>query len=51
MRAKAGTPARLPFDVLVHLVAARYGQSPAQVRRWPAADFAMALSLVDLTNG
>jgi hypothetical protein len=35
----------------VHLVAARYGQSPAQVRSWPADDFLDALLLEGLTHG
>lgn len=45
-----GKPASLPFRVRVHLVAARYGQSPAAVRAWPADDFADACSLIGVTD-
>lgn len=44
-----GDPASLPPTVLVHMVAARYGQTPEAVRRWPADDFAMALSCMPVT--
>jgi hypothetical protein len=34
----------------VHLVAARYGQAPADVREWSAADFRMACRLLEVTT-
>lgn len=51
MRYREGKAVRLPFRAQVHLVAARYGQSPEQVRDWPADDFLDALLLEGLTGG
>lgn len=51
MRYQAGTPTRLPHRVQIHLVAARYGQSPEQVRDWPADDFIDACQLLGVTGG
>lgn len=45
-----GKPTRLPPAVQVHMVAARYGQSPAQVREWPADDFLMAMNVREVTG-
>jgi hypothetical protein len=45
-----GTPTRLPLRVQVHMVAARYGQTPEQVRAWPADDFMDALNLLEVTG-
>lgn len=49
-RLRRGERARLPHDVLVHLVAARYGQTPASVREWPADDFTMAVATLQVTG-
>jgi hypothetical protein len=45
-----GEPATFPVDVLVHLVAAAYGQAPADVRDWPATDFRIACRLLEITT-
>lgn len=50
VRWKSGKAAKLPIGFLVHTVAVRYGQSPAQVRDWPADDFLMATSFYPYTN-
>lgn len=50
MRYADGQPTRLPFRVEVHIVAARYGQTPAQVRAWPADDFKDALNFLQVTH-
>ncbi len=44
------TPVKLPLRVRVHMVAALYGQSPAQVRQWPADDFMDALNFRPVTD-
>jgi hypothetical protein len=41
----------LPPDLLVHLVAARYGQTPAAVRAWPADDYLAALNMLPISGG
>jgi hypothetical protein len=41
---ESSVPVRLPFRVQVHMVAVLYGQSPAQVRAWPADDFMDAMN-------
>jgi hypothetical protein len=46
-----GEPARLPPWLLIHLVAARYGQTPASVREWPADDYLDALNALPITGG
>lgn len=51
MRYAEGKPTKLPLHVQIHLVAARYGQTPAQVREWPADDFAEAIQLLGVTRG
>ena len=43
-------PVRLPFRVQVHMVAVLYGQTPAQVRAWPADDFMDALNYRQVTD-
>ncbi|HEV8282350.1 MAG TPA: hypothetical protein VGQ02_10845 [Candidatus Limnocylindrales bacterium] len=45
-----GENASLPFRLQVHMVAARYGRSPADVRRWPASDFLDALTMLPATS-
>lgn len=40
----------LPFRLQVHLVAARYGLSPAIVRQWPASDFTDAVAMLPATS-
>lgn len=51
MRYQGGKGVVFPHDVNVHLVAARYGRSPAEVRQWPADDFLRAVSLLGVTGG
>lgn len=50
MRYAAGEPATLPPRVWFHLVAARYGTTPAAVRDWPFDDFADACSFLRVTR-
>jgi hypothetical protein len=50
LRYREGEPASFPPDIRVHLVAARYGQSPAQVRDWAADDFIDACLLMGITG-
>lgn len=45
-----GESAALPTRYLVHRVAARYGQSPEDVRAWPADDFADAANMLPATD-
>ena len=45
----AGRSTALPFAAQVQLVAARYGQAPADVRAWPADDFMLALAMLPAT--
>lgn len=45
-----GESAALPLRYLVHRVAARYGQSPAAVRDWPADDFMDAVGMLPATD-
>lgn len=49
-RYREGDPAAFPPDVRLHLVAARYGQSPAAVREWPADDFTLACEFLGITS-
>lgn len=35
---------------MLHLVAARYGQTPEAVRSWPADDFFDALNFLSVTG-
>lgn len=51
MRYRERKAVKLPLRAQVHMVAARYGQSPAAVRDWPADDFKDALLLEGLTGG
>lgn len=50
-RYKRGRRTRLPDRVLVHLVAARYGQAPESVREWSAQDYLDAVNLLEVTGG
>jgi hypothetical protein len=50
VRYRNGTPTRFPLFVQVHMVAARYGQTPQQVREWPADDFLAACQLLGVTG-
>ena len=50
LRYREGAAVRLPFRVQVHMVAALYGQSPEQVRAWPADDFMDALNFRTVTD-
>lgn len=50
LRYKEGEAVNFPFAVRVHLVASRYGQSPAQVREWPASDFLVACRLLEISG-
>ena len=50
MAVARGENATLPFRLQVHMVAARYGLSPASVRRWPASDFMDALTMLPATS-
>jgi hypothetical protein len=50
MRYADGKPVRLPYRVLVHMVAARYGMTPDQVRAWPADDFRDAVHFLGATR-
>ena len=50
-RLARGEPARLPPELLIHLVAARYGQTPAAVRAWPADDYLAALNMLPISGG
>lgn len=47
---EGGVPVRLPFRVQVHMVAALYGQTPEQVRAWPADDFMDAMNYRTVTD-
>lgn len=48
-RIGGGRGGPVPFRLAVHLVAARYGTTPARVRAWPADDFADALNMLEAT--
>lgn len=50
LRYQNGEAVRFPHRVQVHLVAARYGQTPEQVRDWPADDFMDALGVMGVTE-
>ena len=50
LRYREGNTVRLPFRVQVHMVAALYGQTPAEVRAWPADDFMDALNFRTVTD-
>lgn len=49
LRYQEGERVRFPHRVQVHMVAARYGTTPAKVRDWPADDFLDALSFLGVT--
>lgn len=51
MRYEAGEQTKLPLRVLVHAIAARYAQTPDQVRDWPADDFTDAVQFLGVTRG
>ena len=40
----------IPDRMAIHLVAARYGTTPAAVREWPADDFIDAWNLLGATG-
>jgi hypothetical protein len=42
-------PGPVPFRLGVHLVAARYGTTPDDVRAWPADDYADAVAFLEVT--
>ena len=46
----AGEAGSVPFRLGVHLVAARYGTSPAAVRDWPATDYLDAVAMLEATT-
>lgn len=50
LKFREGQPASFPPRVLFHLVAARYGTTPAAVREWPADDFATACELLGISS-
>lgn len=51
MRAYAnGEATELDYGLARQLVAARYGQTPAQVDAWPAADFLDAVTCLPVTG-
>lgn len=50
MLAETGKAA-VPHEVMFHLVAARYGMSPEQVRKMPAKDYLIAVQLLRITGG
>lgn len=50
LRYQDGQTVRFPFRVEVHMVAARYGTTPAKVRDWPADDFMDALGMMAVTG-
>ena len=47
---EGNVPVKLPFPVQVHMVAVLYGQTPEQVRAWPADDFMDALNFRMVTD-
>ena len=47
---EGGVAVRLPLRVRVHMVAVLYGQSPEDVRQWPADDFFDALNFRLVTD-
>lgn len=50
VRLSAGDSARPTFDLMTHLLAIRYGQSPEQVRAWAADDWGAAAALYSYTG-
>lgn len=50
LRYREGQPASFPPEIRIQLIAARYGQSPAAVRSWPADDFALACALLEISG-
>jgi hypothetical protein len=48
--AEGATSVRLPLRVMVHMVAALYGQTPESVRAWPADDFFDAMNFRMVTD-
>ena len=49
-RYREGERTVLPTRVLVHIVAARYGTTPAAVRDWPASDYCDAVAFLEVTG-
>lgn len=50
IRYQEGKSTTLPHRVLIHVIAARYGQTPDQIRAWPADDFLDAISFLGVTS-
>lgn len=50
IRAADGKVTRLPPRVMYHVIAARYGQTPDQVRAWPADDYLDAIQMLPVTS-
>ena len=50
-RVARGERAALPIEIRIHLVAARYGVSPDEVRAWSADDLVIATQLLEVPNG
>lgn len=46
-----GEPTKVPLRISWHVIAARYGTTPADVREWPADDFIDALAFIGVTGG
>lgn len=46
-----GNAAKLPHEVLVHMVAARYGQDPEVVKDWATDTFMDAVNFLPITGG
>jgi hypothetical protein len=49
-RYRDGDRVEFPHRVLVHIVAARYGTTPAAVRAWPIADYLDAIGYMEVTG-
>jgi hypothetical protein len=45
-----GDPATIPDRLAFHLIAARYGTTPAAVREWPADDYLDARAFLAATG-
>lgn len=49
-RIRRGDAAALPLEAQIHVVAARYGQSPEDVAEWPADRFLEAIAYLPITG-
>jgi hypothetical protein len=45
-----GDRSAIPHQLGIHMVAARYGTTPAAVRQWPAIDYLEALAMLGATG-